>query len=960
VDHQQRFIVRRIMFSDSRGYSRPLSLLVTILLAGLGSGGGAIPVAARAEQPPSEKPELALQTGHTQQVDCVAISPDGSRVLTGSGDGTAILWQTQTGRRIRTFQGHTGFFSNITALAFSPDGTQLLTGSGAQTAILWDAQTGQKLRSFAGSSTGVRAATFTPDGQRVLLGSGKEIVLWETQSGRKVRTFQGLDATVKQIMFSAATKRVLGLSDTLKGMLWDAESGERLGAIPGMCYAAALSPDGKQLATALEKTIVLWDLQAGRGIRSLPGVREPPRFLFFAADGKQVVAVSSDQSFPRQEVGPDGKPTAVLAAQQDVVCWDAATGQKVRSFKAEFGVVAALALAPDSRQLVTGHWDHKAFLWDAQTGKKIRSFQGHIVGLASVAFSPDGTRILIRSGYLDAALWDLRTGQMDRLFQRSTPTIAFSGVAFHPNGKQVLARCSLNGEMDRGIWWDIASSQKRTAFASPIAGSFAISPDGRLVLGGWGPAPAVWDVRTGQRLRSFRGHDTALFAAAFSPDGKQALTDASDRTAVLWDVQTGQGLRVFKGHTQGVASVAFRPDGLQALTGSYDGTSILWDIESGRKLQMFAGAPAVFSPDGKQVLTGSLFATGPAANLATLWETQTGRRLRSFRGHRAEVSCVAFRPDGQRILTGGGDGTARLWDGATGDELAELISLDGGREWVVVTPEGLFDGSRNGREEVAFRIQGGRDVVPLDRFFQDFYCPGLLADIGRGERPLPGKALQVSPAPLVKVLLNKDAGAATAPGEVLLDVAVTDQGSGIKGPWLRHNGAALRTPAPARRDGKTLHFRFPVGLVRGDNALEVRAATADGSRESEPAVLTVPFDGQLPDPELYAIVIGINQYARDAGVANLEFCVPDARAIAELFLHRTGKLYARVHLTALWDEKATRQGILQAVQASRPRCPREDSPCAATGMAATPARRRCAGTGWPSTSWARRWRPCRR
>ena len=115
-------------------------------------------------------------------------------------------------------------------------------------------------------------------------------------------------------------------------------------------------------------------------------------------------------------------------------------------------------------------------------------------------------------------------------------------------------------------------------------------------------------------------------------------------------------------------------------------------------------------------------------------------------GHTARIHSVSFSPDGRRLVTGSHDGTTRLWDLSSGKEMATLIAANGGGNWTVVSPAGLFDGSRVGREKVHFRIGTGLDVVPLDRFFQDFYYPGLLAEIWRGEHPTPAKPLHANPA----------------------------------------------------------------------------------------------------------------------------------------------------------------------------------------------------------------------
>jgi WD40 repeat protein len=110
----------------------------------------------------------AALDGHTGPVWAAAFSPDGKRVLTGSDDHTARLWDAVTGNAVATFEGHKG---SVDAVAFSPDGKRVLTGSYDQTARLWDAATGAAVATFEGHSGTVYAVAFSPDGKRVLTGS---------------------------------------------------------------------------------------------------------------------------------------------------------------------------------------------------------------------------------------------------------------------------------------------------------------------------------------------------------------------------------------------------------------------------------------------------------------------------------------------------------------------------------------------------------------------------------------------------------------------------------------------------------------------------------------------------------------------------------------------------------------------------------------------------------------------
>jgi WD40 repeat protein len=111
---------------------------------------------------------VATLAGHTAPVWAVAFSPDGTRVLTGSQDNTARLWDAATGKAVATLAGHT---APVEAVAFSPDGTRAVTASWDNTARLWDAATGKTVATLTGHSGPLWAVAFSPDGTHVLTGS---------------------------------------------------------------------------------------------------------------------------------------------------------------------------------------------------------------------------------------------------------------------------------------------------------------------------------------------------------------------------------------------------------------------------------------------------------------------------------------------------------------------------------------------------------------------------------------------------------------------------------------------------------------------------------------------------------------------------------------------------------------------------------------------------------------------
>jgi WD40 repeat protein len=132
----------------------------------------------------------------------------------------------------------------------------------------------------------------------------------------------------------------------------------------------------------------------------------------------------------------------------------------------------------------------------------------------------------------------------------------------------------------------------------------------------------TWEVATGKPLVTFAGHDGAVYAVAFSPDGRRIATASSDETARVWDAASGAAVVTMAGHFEAVQDVAFSPDGTRLAT-----TSTL---------------------------------------SALVWDAVTGQGIASFGGHADTVTSVAFSPDGTLVVSGALDETARVWETATG------------------------------------------------------------------------------------------------------------------------------------------------------------------------------------------------------------------------------------------------------------------------------------------------------
>ena len=596
--------------------------------------------------------------GHTGVVWGVAFSPDGTRIVTGSIDQTAKVWDARTGTPQLELKGHTG---GVPGVAFSPDGTRIVTGSFDQTAKVWDARTGTPLLELKGHTGAVNSVAFSADGARIVTASwDKTAKVWDARTGTPQLEVRHKHWVLSVAFSPDGTRIVTGSADTT-AKVWEARTGTPLLELPCAPYgvpSVAFSPDGARIVTggvgvdqttnvftaARGSAIKVWDARTGSPQLELKGHRSVVYGVAFSPDGTRIVTGSAD-------------------ATANV--WDARTGTPLRELTGHTAAVWGVAFSPDGTQVITGSADATAKLWDARTGTPHLELMGHTGRLSSVAFSPDGTRVVTGSADATAKVWDARTGMPQLELKRHTAAVW--GVAFSPDGTRIVT-----GSDDRtAMVWNARSGTPQLELKGHTdkVWGVAFSPDGtRIVTGSWDHMAKVWDARTGTPLLELKGHTAGVPGVAFSPDGTRIVTGSDDRTASVWDARTGMPLLELKEHTAAVWVVAFSPDGTRIVTGSWDFTARVWDARTGAPQLELKGHRSVvrgvaFSPDGTRIITGS------ADGAASVWDARTGAPLLELKGHRGGVNSVAFSPDGMRIVTASADGTAKVWDVPAGPEL---------------------------------------------------------------------------------------------------------------------------------------------------------------------------------------------------------------------------------------------------------------------------------------------------
>lgn len=340
--------------SSHRGVSRRSVLRGLAGAAIIGAAGGGIALLLHNLESQSVRPTslpaqqigttLYIYTGHSSQVWSVAWSPDGKRIVSGSGDKTAQVWDAVNGNHRYVYSGHT---DSVYAVAWSPKGTRLASGSYDKTVQVWDDIFGDYFYTYSGHASFVWTVAWSPDGTRLASGGGdKTVQICNAADGTHLYTYTGHTDSV---------------------------------------YAVAWSPDSKQIASAsADGTVQVWDPGNGRLLYKYQPYATSLWTVAWSPDGRRIASAGNDKT---------------------IQVWDADNGDHLYIYYGHSDFVYTVAWSPDSKRIASGGDDKTVQLWDADDGDHAYTYTGHSNGVRSVGWSPDGKRIASGSWDKTVRVW---------------------------------------------------------------------------------------------------------------------------------------------------------------------------------------------------------------------------------------------------------------------------------------------------------------------------------------------------------------------------------------------------------------------------------------------------------------------------------------------------------------------------------------------------------------------------
>lgn len=844
--------------------------------------------------------EIIPRLGHLTTVTALAFSSDQKRIFTASGDGSVKMWDGETGALIHSFAADATW---VYSIALSRDEQRLYASGDGKVVKIFDTETGELVQTVTGHGESVTSIALSPDGKLLASASAGLIILSDSATGAPLRTIASSGSPFTVIAFSPDGRSVLSGDKSGTLALRNIATGEIASSFPAHADAVnaiAFSPDGRFiLSGGQDKTVKLWAAKTGKLVRQIDEDPEPVTAVAYSPDGRYIASTGADRT---------------------VKLWDAKTGKLKRKHTEHRDWLASLAFSPDSHRLLSGSADASAILWDIGKGEVVNRLQSPSSGATSVAFAPDGARFAAsrENGTLD--IWNARTGALIRSFPAHADNI--NSIAYTPDSTRILS-----GSWDKTVkLWDAATGTLIHSFDdhTDVVTSVAISPDGRYALSGSrDKTMKLWSLETMSLVRSFSNDEQgSVTAVAFSPDGTRIASGGGDTRVRLWDAGTGDLISTFvsppsNSFSDSTSLVTFSPDGRSILASTYYSNALqLWDADSGALIRSFEGhsswiLSAMFSPDGQRIVSCG------GDDTVRLWDAQNGTLLQTFKGHTRFPYSVAFSPDGRRILSGASDATIRLWDATTAAPLAMLIGGAGTSDALALSPAGFFGASGEGKKLLA--VVKGMKAFSIDQFYQALYRPDLVEEMFKsdpfGKHLKAAKTLNlgavIDTGPPPSVTIEK---AEQLQDKARITVRITDAGGGIGKIEWRIDGRTqavdgergVQILAPDEKKN-TLTRNFP--LKPGRNIISVTAYNGRNLVASNPAEVTIDAAGVSTQKrgKLYVMAVGIDKYAEAS--LRLSDAAADAQALGDALTTIGRNVYDAVIVRPVLDEAATAQKL---------------------------------------------------
>lgn len=591
--------------------------------------------------------------GHVRDVESVAYSNDGKFIVSGAGDDSIKVWNALSRQLARTLLTT----DNVTCVAITPDSKTVISGDRSNQILFWDIETGEQMGQLGPYETDITCLAISKDGAQLLFGtahldtvrvnSDREDILpgqpvirvVNIKDLAVVQELEGHQAEIVAVDICGNGEHLVSVDRNGFVKIWTnsivdhADGFQRSTelAINGTISDIAISPDSNTFASSgSDKLIRVWSFD-GELLEVFTGHKANITSVNFSNDGQRIVSTSEDK-------------TARVWTR---------TGDELLVCNGHYAPVIDAVFSPDGNEIVTGSADDTLRVWNAFNSPSTIVVKAHKDVVWSADFTESGKLAASASEDGTVAILDVVNGKQvgDKLEHGQ----AVLSLQFSPNGK-LLASAGADNTIHV---WNPANGVLVTKLTghSDFVWDVSFSPNGEFLASASSDKTAkIWRTSDWKLLNTISAHDSELGSVRYSNDGQRLVTASDDQTVKVWDANTFELLAVLEGHKHAVWRAVFSPTDELIASSGYSGEVLIWNADNYQLIHRCTEhsdqvAGIVFSKSGNRLVSASDDAT------IRIWDVNSGQELFVLRDkNNSPIVHCSFSDDGTKLVSGNAEG----------------------------------------------------------------------------------------------------------------------------------------------------------------------------------------------------------------------------------------------------------------------------------------------------------------